>query len=594
MSLGKQHFPICVLLLLMTLIVTSGSSRCVLAQSQQDESKSTAPSTGTITGRVINENGQPLSHVTIYVTAPITSLQQRTATTDDGGNFQLTDLDALVYFVGASAPSYINFPREPDSPLPTSYRIGDSVTINLIKGGVITGTVTSPGGEPMVQAGVRAILIRDATGKPPSSPRFPLERLTDDRGVYRIYGLATGTYLVSAGGRGPYGYATNAYDSDSPTYAPSSTRDAAAEISVRAGEETSGVDIRYRGEAGHAISGTVSGPTTPDSGTDIKLMQMMSGAAQMVGFSYQSPNSKGFAIYGVADGDYDLTAQWSSGQGEVMASEPLRVTVKGGDITGINLVLKALSLISGRIVLENTTALECKNKRKPLFSETLLMVRRTDKDAKDQIPLTNFSGSQAVPDKSGDFLLRNLVPGLFSLNARFFAKYWYLRSIVREIPGALPARTGAANQQTDLARNGINLKFGERLTGVAVTLGEGAASLRGVVKLGEGERVPAKLYAHLVPSEKEHAEDVLRFFTTLVQADGTFAVNNLPPGRYWILARLSPNNEPQFDAKLRAPEETDARIQIRRAAEAAKTEVEFKPCQNVIDYQLSFKISSKQ
>jgi hypothetical protein len=276
-----------------------------------------------------------------------------------------------------------------------------------------------------------------------------------------------------------------------------------------------------------------------------------------------------------------------------MTSEPLRVTVKGGDLTGISLVLKALPSISGRLVLETSPALECKNKRKPLFSETLLMARRSDKNAKDQIPLPNFSVAQALPDKSGDFLLRNLVPGQFSLNARFFAKYWYLRSIVREIPGAPPPRTGAANRQTDLARNGINLKFGERLSGVTVTLGEGAASLRGVVKLGEGERIPAKLYAHLVPSEKEHAEDVLRFFTTLVQADGNFAVNNLPPGRYWILARLSPNNEPQFDAKLREPEEGDTRVQIRRAAEVAKTEIEFKPCQNVIDYQLPFKISSK-
>jgi hypothetical protein len=128
---------------------------------------------------------------------------------------------------------------------------------------------------------------------------------------------------------------------------------------------------------------------------------------------------------------------------------------------------------------------------------------------------------------------------------------------------------------------------------VTVTLGEGAASLRGIVKLGEGESVPPKLYVHLVPGEKEIGEDVLRFSTTLVQADGTFAVNNLPPGRYWILARLSPNNEPQFDAKLRAPEQADARMQIRRAAEVAKTEIEFKPCQNVIDYQLPFKISPK-
>jgi hypothetical protein len=465
------------------------------------------------------------------------------------------------------------------------------VTINLIKGGVITGTVTSPTGEPMVQAGVRAILVRDATGKPPTVPRVPLERVTDDRGVYRIYGLATGTYLVSAGGRGAYGYATNAYESDSPTYAPSSTRDTAAEIVVRAGEETGGVDIRYRGEAGHAISGMVSGPTSPNSGITITLMQMINGAPQMVGYSFQTPNSKGFAFYGVADGEYDLTAQWSAGQADVMFSEPLRVTVKGRDLTGISLVLKPLSSVSGRLVLETSTAVECKNKRKPLLSETLVLARRSEKSSKDQIALPNFSVAQAVPDKTGDFQLRNLVPGQLSLNARFFAKYWYVRSMVREIP-APPPGTGPANRQTDLARSGINLNSGERISGVTIKLAEGAASLRGTVKLGEGESLPPKLYLHLVPTEKENAENVLRFFTTLVQADETFALNNLPPGRYWILARLSANNEPQFDAKLRAPEEADTRMQIRRAAAAAKTELEFKPCQNVIDYQFPLKISS--
>ena len=48
----------------------------------------------------------------------------------------------------------------------------------------------------------------------------------------------------------------NPYDFDAPTYAPSSTRDNAAEVRVTSGEETN-VDIRYRGEPGYIISGTV-------------------------------------------------------------------------------------------------------------------------------------------------------------------------------------------------------------------------------------------------------------------------------------------------------------------------------------------------
>jgi hypothetical protein len=590
MSLVKQKLHIYLPLLLMALTLNSASSRDTIAQSREDESKPAAPSTGAIMGRVVNENGQPIPHVLVYVNAPVAFAQTRSTTTDDGGNFQVTGLDASIYSIGASAPSYVPVPREPDGQ-PSLYRIGDSVTISLTKGGVITGTVTSPTGEPMVQVPVRATLVRDANGKAPNIPRFPSQRSTDDRGVYRIYGLAAGTYLVFAGGAGNYGPANNAYDFDAPTYAPSSTRDTAAEVTVRGGEETSGIDIRYRGEAGHAISGAVTGPIAPNSSVSITLMQIINGLPQVAAFSFQPPNGSGFAFYGVGDGDYALTAQSSSGFNDGMVSEPQRVTVKGAEVTGINLALKPLPSISGHLVLESSVAPECRNKRKPLFSETLLLAQRSGKStSKEPQLIPNFSGTQMSPDKSGKFVLRNLVPGQFSLSARFFAKYWYLRSIARQTIAAATAKAGGASRSTDVAHNGVSLKLGDRVDGLIVTLAEGAASIRGTVKLAEG--VPEKLYVYLIPAEKENAEDVLRFFSTRVQPDGTFGINNAGPGRYWSIAQLSTNNESQFDAKLRAPDEADTRLQIRGAAEAEKNEVVLKPCQNVIDYQVPFKILS--
>lgn len=218
------------------------------------------------------------------------------------------------------------------------------------------------------------------------------------------------------------------------------------------------------------------------------------------------------------------------------------------------------------------------------------MTHRTDKDAKYLFAFQSSSPGQSSPEKSGDFLLPNLAPGQFTLNIRFFAKYWYLRRIERDVSVAQPVKT--AGRQNDLARNGFQLKLGERLSNVTVTLAEGASSVRGALKLAESDSLAPKLYLHLVPAEKESTEDVLRFFTTAVQTDGTFSVNNVPPGRYWVLARLPGNSEPQFDAKLRAPDEAATRAQIRREAEANETELELKPCQNVLDYQLPFRISA--
>jgi hypothetical protein len=557
---------------------------------QEEDAKSTAPRTGAITGRVVNENGQPVPHASVFVGVPLDQMQSRSTSSDDSGNFQVGGLDALVYTVSASAPTYFLTPRDPDA-LPTYYRLGDSVTINLFKGGVITGTVTSSTGEPVVQASVRAIMIRDANGKPPKPGRFAIDRQTDDRGVYRIYGLPTATYIVAAGGRSTYGYSNNAYDSDVPTYAPSSTRDTAVEVAIRGGDEAT-ADIRYRGDSGHAISGIVSGPIAPNSNSNITLAQIVNGAPQYNSVSFQPFNRKGFAFYGVADGEYDLVAQSYFGRGESIASEPMRITVKGSDITGLELVVRELASIKGRLALQPSTAAECKNKRQPLLPETVVVASRNEKSAqKDQLALSNFF-AQSVPSSTGDFALNNLSPGQFRLNTRFFAKYWYLRSIIRENPGAPAARTGLVNRQPDVARNGINLKFGERINGVAITLAAGAASLRGRLKQPEGESLPARLYLYLVPVEKENADDVLRFFATAVQSDATFAFNNLPPGRYWALARQAAETDPRSDAALRAFEEGDTRLKIRRAAETDRKEVEFKPCQNVTDYQLPFKISS--
>lgn len=91
---------------------------------------------------------------------------------------------------------------------------------------------------------------------------------------------------------------------------------------------------------------------------------------------------------------------------------------------------------------------------------------------------------------------------------------------------------------------------------------------------------------YLVPAEKESAEDVLRFFASEVGSDGTSALNNLPPGRYWAVAQVIPNNEIQSEFKLRSPAAAEARAQLRRAAESGKFLVELKPCQNMAHYQL--------
>src|SRR5215213_8467399 len=274
------------------LLITS----CVLLRAQVPSAspkKPDEPVTGVIDGRVVNESGQPLAGASLIVRALNSIGNARTATSDADGNFRVSGLEPALYLVIGNAPAYTSLPGDPNGP--TYYRIGDTGRVELIRGGAITGTVMNSLGEPVIGVRVRAILVRDVRGEI-ARVTFSTEQPTDDRGIYRIYGLRPGTYIVSAGGPGFSGF--NPYDMDAATFAPSSTRDTAAEVVVRSGED-SNIDIRYRGEPGHVISGTAKG--LGPNGLSITLASAGGPGSGLIATTFQAVDGRGFAFNGVGD-----------------------------------------------------------------------------------------------------------------------------------------------------------------------------------------------------------------------------------------------------------------------------------------------------
>jgi hypothetical protein len=551
---------------------------CVAVRAQtpaEPKNREEQPS-GTIDGQVVNENGQPLAGAAVFVRT-LSSLSNRSTITDNDGKFRVTGLERGLYLVGANSPAYTSAPTGADGP--TYYRVGESARVELVRGGAITGTVTSPNGEPVISVRVRATMIRDAKGQPPKGTNFGWEQPTDDRGIYRVYGLPPGTYIVSAGGTS-YFSSFYPFDSDVPTYAPSSTRDTAAEVNVRSGEDST-IDIRYRSEPGHTVSGTVK-----VSGLGNSNISLTKPGGFLVGQAIQFPGARGFSISGLSDGDYDLVASEiiPSTPGSLFPtqaySEPKRITIKGADVTGIELAPKPFGSISGKLLLESSKVPECQGKRPPLLVETLVQFRRAETDVNKDDPLSQRSATGATsPDTAGAFVLRNLAPGKYQFDMKFYARYWYLKSMTGN-------SAGAKGQRTDVAANWTTLKFGESVSNLTVTLAEGAASIRGSVPVAEGATLPAGIVSFLVPSEPDKTDDVLRYFVTSIGADGTFTFNNLPPGKYLAITQTNVDAQIATQPKLREPEAATARAKLRRTAETKKSEIELKPCQNLADYQL--------
>jgi hypothetical protein len=535
--------------------------------------KTDEPATGVIDGKVVNESGQPMAGAGVFIRAVNSQGNARTAFTDVDGNFRISGLEPALYVVTSNAPAYTSVPTDPATP--TYYRIGDTIRIELIRGGVITGTVTNSVGEPVVAVRVRAVLVRDARGEIPKFTPFGInEQATDDRGIYRIYGLRPGSYIVSAGGAG-FSPTFNPYDGDMPTYAPSTTRDNAAEVAVRSGEDST-MDIRYRGESGHTISGTAK--VVGQNGASITLAP--AGSPAPLANTFQSLGGRGFAFSGLGDGDYDLVAQEvtstlisTSTMPSLSVSEPKRVSVRGADVTGIELSPRPLGSISGKIALESSKDPECQGKRPPLLAETFIRLQKPDPEKEDWLYTRIFVNS-ASPDASGAFVIRNLAPNKYQFEPRFYARYWYLQSITTTTAAAKP-------QKIDAAANWTTLKSGEQIANVTITLAQGAASISGRVPVAEGAAIPAGTSVFLVPAEPDKADDVLRYFMSEVGADQTFTFNNLPPGKYLALI----DTQSTTLTKLRQPEGAPTRTKLRRSAEAKKNDLELKPCQTVADFQ---------
>jgi Carboxypeptidase regulatory-like domain len=525
--------------------------------------------TGEISGRVVNENGQPLVNANVWVQLNRPDALSATGIpTNREGVFKFSGLEPGSYTVNASMPSYI--PKSLSSGLVV--QSADAVTLVMIKGGIISGTVTNSKGGPVVAVGIRVEMVLDESGRRTANT---YESVTDDRGVYRVYGLPSGTYIVSADGSADYSPSgVNAYSTDTPTFAPSSSRETADEISVRAGDE-SNVDIRYRAEHGSSIRGVVRGARTGDMGFWVTLTSLAE-KGQRWSSSFRDPNGE-FAFEGIPDGEYHLVALAYWNDRDRGLSESMVINVRGADIEGIELTAVALASINGRVVLKELKepVAECTDKRQTQFSEvSLIPLQRVNEGAKKKPQFVWTGQGSMTPNAQGNVTLKDLAAGEYYFGVRLPGQQWYLQSVafVPATPGGVP---------TDASRTWTTVKPGDRLAGLTFTLSQGAALVRGEITLPEGQTLPDKLTVYLVPAEAAQADDALRYFAGPVNGQGNFWLSNVPPGRYWMLAQPGTEDTRYENSKIRLPDAAVTRSSLRQAAEQKKTALELKPCQDL-------------
>jgi protocatechuate 3,4-dioxygenase beta subunit len=318
--------------------------------------------------------------------------EEYVALTDADGRYRVTALAEGKYLAQALLGGYVREKPSENHSLNESVSLeeGESrenVDFALARGGVITGRVTDAEGRSLIARFVSLQAVDEQGGKAPAHGPNIMELMmnsdafqTDDRGVYRLFGLRAGRYLVSAGGDSEIALMTGAAGKYPRTWHPDVTEENQAKIiEVKAGDEITGVDIKLGAAkrtfeaAGRVVDDETSKPIAGASVVCIKS-KGADESAFFGGFGGTSRTDEqgNFHISGLAPGEYQLgLADFESlltGGGSGYYSDGVKFEIHGADATGVEIRAKRGATISGIVVSEDTDP-----STKPNLSQTMIM-----------------------------------------------------------------------------------------------------------------------------------------------------------------------------------------------------------------------------
>jgi protocatechuate 3,4-dioxygenase beta subunit len=370
--------------------------------------------------------------------------EEHLALTDADGRYRVTGLAEGKYLAQALLGGYVREKPSENHSLHESVSVeeGESradVDFALARGGVITGRVTDAEGRPLIARIVSLQTVDEQGGKTPAPGPNIMELVmnsdafqTDDRGVYRLFGLRAGRYLVSAGGDSDIALMTGAAGKYSRTWHPDATDENQAKvIEVKAGDEITGVDIKLGAAkrtfeaAGRVVDDETGKPIAGASVICIKS-KGADESALFGGFGGTSRTDEqgNFHISGLAPGEYqlglaDFESLLTGGGGSSYYSDGAKFEIHGADATGVEIRAKRGVTISGIVVSEDTDP-----STKPNLSQIMIMASpRPSSPPSGPIEIDESAGVFAMSPvmsrigSDGSFSLKGVRPGKVIITA---------------------------------------------------------------------------------------------------------------------------------------------------------------------------------
>lgn len=505
-------------------------SLTVSLSAQSTSKQANKVSRGSVSGRVTIRE-KPAAGVAVGVRKGETSVVGEPflkTTTDPNGSYYLTNLAPGSYSVTVSAPGFVtvNTGGRLKTVLVGEDETVEGIDFALIRGGAITGRVTDAEGNPVIEQQVNVYSVQALAQRSQQRQVFPSGGArTDDRGIYRIFGLYPGRYKVAAGRSSEeldvFSAPTRSisykqvFHPDVPDHAK------AAVIEVSEGSDAGNVDI-VLGRALQTFS--VSGQII-DGEKGLPIPNLRFGVQRTFGqrVEYMNvfglSNSRGdFAIEGLIPGKYGVYLQPNQTGG--MRAEPITFDVVDHDLSDLLVRVVNGASVRGVVMLEK----DDKNAIQKLFQLQL----RAFVSAPQGSAIGSSSATSPIgPD--GSFYLAGLGGGRVNLSlaavmGAVSTKGFTIKRIERD--GAVPKRE-------------LEIKEGEQLSGVCVIISYGSAILRGVVKFENGAMPPGRVAIRVTKPDEPKST----FRSPLVDERGHFLMEGLAAGTY-VLQAIILNSDP--------------------------------------------------
>jgi Carboxypeptidase regulatory-like domain len=463
----------------------------VCQSSAQVPQRDNRPRTASISGRVTIA-GKPAANAVITVTetdikpdAGESGLRipiQAKTRTDGDGRYLVGGLAEGRYVVSAMLKAFVTADSSSNSPLNRWVTLDEGearekMDFALIRGGVMTGKIIDDEGAPLVARRVQLYTVDEQGQKGLYQGPFMYEMgETDDRGVYRIYGLPPGRYIISAGGEGGGNPTRAGGGKFALTYHPDTTDEKLARvIEIKEGSEVTDIDIRFGSarktyEAAGRVVDRDTGKPVPRINVSGWSRVETGGSSSVFSTTAISDMQGAFKLSGLPPGRYQAEA--TDGLGETgYRSDAVDFEITNDNVSSVEVKVFPGASVSGIVIIEGADAAAGKQLQSITVYPSVSPPIDAAGDANERASGTQFYNPGKV-NADGSFTIR----GLQACGVGFY---------ISSVDGGL--RIKRVERDGVEVKDAIEVRPGDKVTGVRIVTHRAQGRIRGQVQFTGGE-----------------------------------------------------------------------------------------------------------